>query len=241
LREAFKARDTLRVRVRLGKDRAELVKIIGKEPGNKDLAGRKKKAQRKIWKHADLGTFKFDDGWVSSLSLPAFKAFKYDSEGSRARSFKTDICFAVDLPEDVPTPRTVAVAMRVIKNQESLAGKLKKAIFDDINGRGPRSGMWWRGNIQTINEYVADESGRRKLKPLKAPADLEHFLGRPAIDIRESVYGFDKPCAIISFSALFEPEHGVGILTDGVRILGLGDCVDVTPFGCHSVRVTSIR
>jgi hypothetical protein len=232
LRLAFKPRDTVRVRVRLGRDRAELVKIVGKETGGSDLARRAKEEQRKTWKHKDLGTFAFDDlGWVTSRSLPAFRAFKYSSRPGHKGSSKTEIRFSDSQePEDLPTSRAIAVAVTVIKNQESLAAKLKKSLFDDMNGRGPQSRMWWHGDIQAVIEYTADETGKRMPTPLKVPADLERVLGDPIIDIRESVYGYDKPCAIISFSALFEPEHGVGILTDGVRILGTGDSTDVSLF-----------
>ena len=33
------------------------------------------------------------------------------------------------------------------------------------------------------------------------------------------------------FRAAFEDEHGVGVLTDGKKVLGLGYSADVTPFG----------
>jgi hypothetical protein len=243
LRSKFKPRDTLRVRVRLGKDRAELVKIVGKVTGGSDLALGAKKEPKKTWKHQDLGAFAFGYlGWVTTRSLPAFKAFRYSSRPSGKSSSKIKICFSdAEAPEDLPTPRAIAVAVKVIKNQESLAAKLKKSLFDDMNGRGSRSGMWWHGNIQSVIEYTADETGKRKPMPLKVPADLERLLGDPMIVICESVYGYDKPCAIISFSALFEREHGVGILTDGVRILGLGDSVDVSPFtAVVSVKVCSM-
>jgi hypothetical protein len=34
----------------------------------------------------------------------------------------------------------------------------------------------------------------------------------------------------LAFEAPFEEEHGVGVLTDGVAILGTGYRYDVTPF-----------
>jgi hypothetical protein len=231
LRRAFKPRDTLRVRVRLGKDRAELVKIVGKETGDSDLAAPAKKTQKNIWKHADLGTFKFDElGWTANLSLPAFRAFKYRSDGRGAGSSKTELRFLAEQPSDVPTARAVAVATKVIENQKSLVRKLKKSLFDDLHGRGPQSGMWWHGDIQTVLDSMADECGGRRSTSLKVPDDLDRLLGEPGIWIYPSVCGCDKPCAVINFEAPFEPEHGVGILTDGVRILGTGYQTDVGPF-----------
>ncbi|MCP4710904.1 MAG: hypothetical protein GY869_19960, partial [Planctomycetes bacterium] len=50
---------------------------------------------------------------------------------------------------------------------------------------------------------------------LDAPKSLARLLGSPRIVVRESGYGYDKPLATICFEALFEIEHGIGILTNG--------------------------
>jgi hypothetical protein len=53
----------------------------------------------------------------------------------------------------------------------------------------------------------------------------------PSLTIRESLYEHKKPIAELTFSAGFEPEHGVGILTDGNTILGTSYASDVLPYG----------
>jgi len=42
--------------------------------------------------------------------------------------------------------------------------------------------------------------------------------------------GQGKPLVELSFAAAFEEEHGVGILTDGKTIVGIGYTSNVTPF-----------
>ena len=48
--------------------------------------------------------------------------------------------------------------------------------------------------------------------------------------MHNEVDGYDKPIVELSFGAAFEEEHGVGILTDGAKIIGIGYSYDVTPF-----------
>ena len=54
------------------------------------------------------------------------------------------------------------------------------------------------------------------------------YLSR--ITVRQDVPGCEGPVVELSFHAAFEVEHGVGVLTDGETILGLGYSADVTPF-----------
>ena len=42
------------------------------------------------------------------------------------------------------------------------------------------------------------------------------------IVIHKEADGYKKPVAELTFAALFEEEHGVGVLTDGKEILGTG-------------------
>jgi hypothetical protein len=41
--------------------------------------------------------------------------------------------------------------------------------------------------------------------------------------------GRKRPLAELSFHAAFEEEHGVGILTDGRQVVGIGYLADVEP------------
>jgi hypothetical protein len=226
---AIRPKDTLRILAHVRGNQATLVKILGKEEAAGGLKAELKEMERKkTWKEKELGTFTQDEeGWVKTFSLPEFKAFKYSSKGRSGGRSKIPLRFICDEPRE-PTRGEVAVAKKVLKNLRPLIVKLKKSLFDDMQGRGPDSGMWWHGDRETLAEILAWD--RKKPLPLDKPDDLNALLGDPEIWIYPSVYGYEKPCAILCFEALFEEEHGVGVLTDGTKILGTGYSTDVGPF-----------
>ena len=48
--------------------------------------------------------------------------------------------------------------------------------------------------------------------------------------VHEEVERYPKPIAELTFAAAFDPEHGVGVLTDGKKILGTGYSGDAEQF-----------
>ena len=184
-----------------------------------------------IWSDPELGTFRFDRlWWTRTVTLPAFKAFKYRFRKRSAGRSQVPLRFEVDGAENLPTKPAITIAKRLIRNEESVVSKLLKALFDDLHGKGPNSGMWWHGDIDSIYEDLSEETGNLRNLKLERPESLTKLLGSPSIMIRESGYGYKVPRATICFEALFEIEHGIGILTDGTRILGTGYEMDVSPF-----------
>ena len=186
------------------------------------------------WSDSELGEFGFDQlGWSRKFDLPAFAVFEYGGFSNSAvhggRSSVT-VVIEADHEDEMPTAEMIAVARLTIQNHQSLIDQGTTALFDDIDGDGPNSGMWWHGDIDHVREIVASRFYRRPMNPLTGPADLRTLLGRPSIIVQQRGYGYDHPCAIIAFEALFEPEHGVGLLTDGRSILGTGYQVDVSPY-----------
>ena len=91
--------------------------------------------------------------------------------------------------------------------------------------------MWWHGVLS--GEFV-DQSlpieHVENLRRLKAPDDLFRVLEAYAVSLDESVCGYEKPCALINFHSSVDEEHGVGFLTDGNRILGIGYSSDPSPY-----------
>ena len=65
---------------------------------------------------------------------------------------------------------------------------------------------------------------------LTGPDALRHWMRLSRVWVRKKVERWNGPLVELSFHAAFEPEHGVGILTDGEAILGTGYDYDVTPF-----------
>jgi hypothetical protein len=61
--------------------------------------------------------------------------------------------------------------------------------------------------------------------------DLRAGLRVMEVCVRPKVEGCDGPVAELTFAAVFEEEHGLGVLTDGEGVLGIGYVADVQPFG----------
>jgi hypothetical protein len=167
------------------------------------------------WAHPDFGTFKYDrdyDAWVTTVKAPAFDVFTWKQEATG----ECELAIEADGQKDVPSKAALAVAARVLAAQAELPGKVIRALWDDFNGRGGDSGMWWHGDLAE----VAKLSGGRCAP--KRPEDLLAAMAFLRVVIRKEADGYEKPVAELAFSAVFEQEHGVGVLTDGEDILGTG-------------------
>ncbi len=183
----------------------------------------------KTWKHPQLGSFKFNSGresWVGTCSLPAFTVFKYKWEAFVPEPIPEHELTFRDTEGREPSASAVKLALRVIANQATLPSLITSALWAQFNGRGPKSEMWWYGDMHQIAEaFECDELPRPT-----GPDDLLRVMRSRELTIRESIYEYKKPIAELSFAAGFEPEHGVGILTDGSAILGTGYASDVLPY-----------
>jgi hypothetical protein len=186
------------------------------------------------WTQEELGSFSFDQtGWCRTFDFPAFEAFRYGGPrkpNEDSGSSEVDLTFEADDEGDFPSEAEIAVARQVIANHELLLAEGIQLLFNDLLGIGPDSGMWWRGGIGQVREIIANY-GSYTFESLD---DLGRLLGQPRIFIQEFGYGYDSPCAIINFEAVFEQEHGIGMLTDGKRILGIGYQTDASPFEDNS-------
>jgi hypothetical protein len=68
------------------------------------------------------------------------------------------------------------------------------------------------------------------LPPLTGPESLQRWMRLSRVWVRKEMEGRAGLLVELSFHAAFEPEHGVGVLTDGDSIVGTGYDYDVTPF-----------
>jgi Domain of unknown function (DUF6985) len=182
--------------------------------------------KKPTWKHPDLGLFTFDDwAWIATVDAPAFNTFAYDPEGAQPTG-KYQLAFEAEDEKDVPSPAAVELASKVLTNQAELVPKITDALWDEFSGRGPHSGMWWHNELA----QVAEAMKWYDFPPLKRRDDVLTVMELSSIVVRKSVYDDERPVVELSFSAAFEDEHGVGVLTDGRSILGIGYSHDVTPF-----------
>jgi len=187
------------------------------------------------WDHPQLGRFKYnaDEGsWIGTVDIPAFKAFVYDGitnpryKGPRPRpTGRHVLAFEADDDTDVPSPKAIALASKVLVTQTKLVAMVVQTLWDDFNGRGPNSAMWWHGDLGQVAAAMWCD-----LPPPKVRDDLLRLMKLTRITVRKGVYQYDKPVVELSFEAPFEDEHGIGVLTDGRSILGTGYSADVTPF-----------
>lgn len=179
------------------------------------------------WSHPKLGKFKHDGPtWLGTVSIPAFKAFAYDTGYSNARrsTGKHELAFETDDKDETPSTAAVALADKVLANQKEIVTKVTEALWKDFAGEGPKSGMWWHGDLAQVAEAMdADE-------PPAGPKELLKVLQFSRVAVRKEVHGYKKPVVELSFHAPFEEEHGVSLLTDGEEILGIGYTSHVTPF-----------
>ncbi|MEL7497648.1 MAG: hypothetical protein AAFN77_08570 [Planctomycetota bacterium] len=176
------------------------------------------------WTHPEIGEFTFSNsGWCATLLLPGFAAFNLDASPDFVGE-NVDVMFDADEPDEFPTVGMVQVAQSVISNHQRLLDDGLRLFYDDICGVGPDSGMWWYGGLEQVNEILSNHSKR-----LDGPDDIYSLLEEPSLQIQQSGYGYDAPCAIIGFESPIDVEHGIGWLSDGKRILGTGHSCDVSP------------
>ena len=178
------------------------------------------------WHHPTLGEFKRDGRWWSGrVNAPAFDAFVHES-GHPAPEGMYDLSLIGEEGADAPPPSAVALAEKIVRDQSALVRKVTAALWEDFNGRGHESGMWWHGDVSQVGDMMAGYG------PKPASADeLLKWMRLSSIAIRDDAGGCDGIVAELDFHAAFEEEHGVGVLTNGERILGAGYIGDVTAYG----------
>ncbi len=180
------------------------------------------------WTHPKLGEFTYDEDvntWVGEVATPAFDAFAYDPGYTAAGAY--ELSFEAEDERDKPSAAAVTLAERVIGSADAIVPMVTAALWDDFNGRGPESGMYWHGDLGQVVQGMEDEGD---LPPPKKAADLLKLIGHPGITVHKKVFYHDKPIVELSYAVAFEGEHGLGILTDGTAIIGIGYSSDVTPF-----------
>lgn len=191
------------------------------------------------WHHPELGEFTFDGyRWATSVDVPAFAVFRYAPRYGDGPAPGGKCELWIDVDEDdkdkddgaagdpAPPPAEVlALVSKVLAGQARLAPAVAAALWDDFNGRGPRSGMWWHGGLEEVMDDVDPA-----LPPLTGPDALYAWLRLSGIEGRNSGPRDEQPVVALTFGVPFEEEHGVGVLTDGAAILGTGYSGDVRPF-----------
>ena len=180
------------------------------------------KSSQPTWTHPELGIFVFDGSWCATVKSPDFDRFDYDTgyEHDRKTKGQYTLSFEAENEKDVPSLQAAELAARVLK-ASGLADVVVAALWHDFNGRGPDSGMWWHDDLDEVNEG---------LDALQSADDVYKVLRLFEIRVRQRGTADGKPLVELCFWAAFEPEHNVGVLTDGARVLGTGYQGDASLF-----------
>jgi len=182
-----------------------------------------------VWSDPALGRFEYSqshDAWVASLDFPSFRLFTYSFAIDDAIPGRLQVWLHAIDENDLPSPTAIALLSNVIANQSRLIQSISSAIWEDFSGGGPESGMWWHSHLEDVED--AYDSG---LPALDGPTAILAWMRPMEVIVRDSgVRSSKAPVIEITFAAAFEAEHSVGVLTDGVSILGIGYALDVEPF-----------
>ncbi len=155
------------------------------------------------------------------MAVPSLKSFTYIDVA--VRSYRSnpnpfELIFQCESEDDLPNEAMASLALTILDNEPRLVPKLLEGLWTDLNGRGPDSGMWWHGDPSTAFEQF-DEL---QLPIPKSPAELRAILEPTNLTIRRDLSSPPKKwVGEFNFHAAFDVEHGVGLLTDGVDVLGL--------------------
>ena len=182
------------------------------------------------WQYADLGEFVYiDHSWGRRFSLPAFSRLKYRGFFEPADgTLNAGVPLAVLVEDEFcpPHPLAISLAREIVANQSRLLDLSLNALLRDIRGVGPKSCSGWFGQRDFVRKLIPGADLTSDLTEL----NLCDALGIPSILIKNTVDKEPRLTATLAFHCIFEPEHGLGFLTDGEGILGIGSALDVEPF-----------
>ena len=178
----------------------------------------------RLWRHAELGVFKFILGhWEGTICLPAFDRF-VDAEKPPPSPYR--LCFKVGEEAHEPSVSAIQIVREIIQNQNLLAPAIASALWNSFNGTGPSTGIWWHNCRNSDDEFDECE----EIAEMKDIDELFQHMWFKGFRVMHHPDFNDALVAQLHFHSWFEAEHGVGFVTDGENILGLGYATEVLPF-----------
>jgi hypothetical protein len=176
------------------------------------------------WKHPHLGVFtRSGSAWKGVIELPAFAAFSFDTGYDNARRsngrYELELCDRATPPTD----ELIAAVLALRTHQRQVVAEIVRLLWESLAGTGRYIPI---GDMQAVTETLA----RQNIPAPRSAESLTPLLGLYRITVQGRAFEHDEPVIWLDFHAALEEEHGIGVLTDGQHVLGIGYAGDVYPF-----------
>jgi hypothetical protein len=191
------------------------------------------------WSHPRLGGLVQDDiWWRRVITLSSLDSFTYSQQAFRRGrpELPFELVLECDAEGEEPTEEMASLAATVLDNEPRLMPVVLEAIWSDLNGQGPDSGMWWHGDLPyaylggNFGSDVYDSLTGYELPVPACASDLMKVMEPKELLIRRDLSPPKTWLAVLTFHAGFEIEHSLGVLTNGVEVLGIGYGYDARRF-----------
>jgi hypothetical protein len=131
----------------------------------------------------------------------------------------------------MPDNELVAVTTLNLRNLERFIEMAVVSLYRHFLGADHDSDMWWHGDLETVSRSLDGYD-----IALYTSGDLLALLESACMTFEARSSRYRRSCGVLTFWSPIEPEHGIGFLTDGVGILGIGyGSEKVLPFLGESV------
>jgi hypothetical protein len=176
------------------------------------------------WKHADLGVLTHSGSvWKGVIDLPAFAAFSFDTGYDNAPRSTGRYELELSDPATPPAGELIACVLALRTHQQQVVSEIVRLLWASLTDTGRYIPI---GDRQAITETLT----RQNIPAPRSAEDLLPLLQLYGISVQGHAFEGDEPVIWLHFHAASEEEHGIGVLTDGQRVLGIGYAGDVQPF-----------
>lgn len=195
---------------------------------------------KEAWHHPRLGEF-VSTGygfWDGHVKFPSLRAFTFSNSGTRSelQNHLLEVVFECESDDGQPDEEMAQLAEAIIQNGTRLIDQALQAFWEDLNDRGPDTGMYWHGDLsfpslgENNSSIVAELISEQGLPVPARWEDLRNVMSLKSLRIRRDLAPPKRWVGVFCFEAAFDIEHGVGILTDGSNIIGIGYAGDADRF-----------
>ncbi len=185
------------------------------------------------WAHPNLGVFE-NDGyeWTQTRTVEGFEAYSYKPRYPDFTAGRVSLSFPIDDENPgPPAPEAIDLMARILGDLPAWAERVKAAVWDDFMGRGPDSGMYWHGHLEEVMDVFDHFDAEDGIPALESADQVPAWLCLNGIRVDRDWEASGSYIAHLLFHAAFDEEHGLGVLTDGEKVLGIGYQGDASPFG----------